>query len=130
MLRCSSRVWHGFLTTFCLLIFVTSPVLATHLVDHRFTVYGTVRDGTSFPGTPLAGKEVVVRFQESGKELQRGTTDAKGHFSLLLHVHNEDAGKQIIVRSQGVEKSVALQFDPNDTTIERQVRVELVVVPR
>lgn len=130
MLPCSSRARHGFLVTFCLFTLVAFPVFATHLVDHRFTVYGSVRDGTSFPGTPLAGKQVVVRFRESGQELQRGMTDAKGQFSLLLHVHNEDAGKQIIVRSEGVEKSVALQFDPNDTTKERRIRVELIIAPR
>ncbi len=130
MLRCAFSVWRSTLFTFCLLGLVIAPVLATHLVDHRFTVRGSVRNGASFPGTPLAGKEVVVRLRESGKELQRGMTDAKGQFSLVLHVHSEDAGKHIIIRSQGVEKSVALQFDPNDTTKERQARVDLIIILR
>jgi len=105
-------------------------VLATHEVDHRFTVSGTVRDGRAFPGTPLTGKEVLVRESQNGQVLQQGVTDQRGQFTLVLHVHNEDLGKLIIVQSQGVEKTLELQFDPNDSTTERRAHVDLVVRPK
>ena len=37
------------------------PALATHTVEHRFTVRGVVRAGSTFPGTPLVGKEDASR---------------------------------------------------------------------
>lgn len=130
MLQRLSLLWRTLLITLYLLVSCTSAALGTHLVDHRFIVYGTVRDGRSFPGTPLSDKEVVVRFTKTGKVLQRGRTDIQGKFSLVLHVHNEDVGKEIIVQSQGLEKSLPLQFDPNDATTERRARVELILLPR
>jgi hypothetical protein len=115
-----------------LLVWSSFPIraLATHEVDHRFTVHGTVRDGRAFPGRPLGGKEVVIRDSKNGEILQRGTTDQRGRFSLILHLHNEDQGRLLIVQSQGAEKTLELQFDPNDRTTERQAQVDLVVLPK
>ena len=107
-----------------------TPVLATHEIDHRFTVHGTVRDGRSFPGTPLAGKEVVIRESKTGQVLQQGVTNPQGQFSLVLHIHNEDRGMLITIESEGVAKTLELQFDPVDNTTERQARVDLVVRPK
>jgi hypothetical protein len=101
--------------------------LATHEVEHRFTVYGTVRDGTSFPGKLLVGKEVVIRDVKTKQILQQGMTNQEGHFTLILHVHNEDHGKSITIQTRGSAKTLELQFDPNDITTERQIRVDLVV---
>jgi hypothetical protein len=106
------------------------PVLATHEVDHRVTVHGTVRDGRSFPGTLLPGKEVVIRHGKTGQVLERGVTNQQGQFSIVLHVHNEDQGMLITIHSEGVEKTLELQFDPEDRTTERQTRVDLVVRPK
>jgi hypothetical protein len=106
------------------------PVLATHEIDHRFTIHGTVRDGRSFPGTLLAGKEVVIRDSKTGQVLQQGTTNQQGQFSLLLHIHNEDRGMLITIQSEGAEKTLGLQFDPADNTTERQAQVDLVVQPK
>ena len=130
MSRRPPLLWRDLLITLCLLVSCTSAALGTHLIEHRFTVYGAVRDGRSFPGTPLSDKEVIVRFTKTGKVLQRGRTDTQGKFSLVLHVHNEDVGKEITVQSQGLEKSLSLQFDPNDATTERRARVELILLPR
>jgi hypothetical protein len=112
--------WGGFMV----------PVLATHEIDHRFTIHGTVRDGRSFPGTLLAGKEVVIRDSKTGQVLQQGTTNQQGQFSLLLHIHNEDRGMLITIQSEGAEKTLGLQFDPADNTTERQAQVDLVVQPK
>ena len=104
-----------------------SPVLATHETDHRFTVHGTVRDGRSFPGTLLAGKDVVIRDSKTGQVLQQGVTNQQGQFSFLLHIHNEDRGMLITIESEGVEKTLEIQFNPEDSTTERQAHVDLIV---
>jgi hypothetical protein len=115
-----------------LLVWSSLPPLlfAMHEVDHRFTVHGTVRDGRTFPGAPLAGKEVVIRDSKTGEILQSGVTDQRGRFSLLLHLHNEDRGRLLTVQSQGAEKTLEVQFDPDDRTTERQANVDLIVQPK
>lgn len=117
------------LLTWCWSSFIP-PVLAMHEIDHRLTVHGTVRDGRSFPGTLLADKAVVIRNSKTGEVLERGVTNQQGQFSLVLHVHNEDRGMLITIQSEGVEKTLELQFDPEDRSTERQVRVDLVVRPQ
>ena len=134
MLRRGSLEQFLFLISIGLLIWYRggfmASVLATHEIDHRFTVYGTIRDGRSFPGAPLAGKEVVIRDSKTGQVLQQGVTNQQGQFSLVLHIHNEDRGMRITIQSEGVEKTLELQFDPADNTTERQARVDLVVRPQ
>jgi hypothetical protein len=104
--------------------------LATHEVDHRFTVHGTVRDGRSFPGKLLAEKAVIIRDNKTGQILQQGMTNHQGQFTLILHVHNEDKGRSLTVQSEGVEKTLELQFDPNDRAAERQAHIDLIVAPK
>jgi hypothetical protein len=104
--------------------------LATHEVDHRFTVHGTVRDGRSFPGTLLAEKAVIIRDKKTGEILQQGITNQQGQFTLVLHVHNEDKGRSLAVQSEGVEKTLELQFNPDDRATERQTHIDLIVVPK
>ena len=112
--------WSGF----------TPLVLAMHEVDHRFTVHGTVRDGRSFPGTLLVGKEVVIRDSKTGQILQQGLTNQQGQYTLVLHVHNEDKGRSLTIQSEGIEKTFELRFDPDDRATERQMHLDLVVVPK
>jgi hypothetical protein len=123
-----------FLVGVCLLTWywvgLIAPVLATHETDHRFTVHGTVRDGRSFPGTLLAGKEVIIRDSKTGQVLQQGVTNQQGQFSLVLHIHNEDRGMLVTIQSEGAEKTLELQFDPADHTTERQAHMDLVVRPK
>ncbi len=134
MLRCDRLVWHRFLTVICLLVlYLSGPTplaVALHEVEHRFTVYGTVRDGRTFPGSPVSGKQVVVRWSKTGKILEQGVTNQQGQYSIVLHVHDDDVGKLIMIQSQGIEKSVTLQFDPADKTQERRTRVDLIVLPQ
>jgi hypothetical protein len=105
-------------------------VLATHEVDHRFTVHGTVRDGRSFPGKLLAEKAVIIRDQKTGQILQQGMTNQQGQFTLVLHVHNEDKGRSLAVQSEGVEKILELQFDPENRATERQTHIDLIILPK
>lgn len=105
------------------------PVYATHENDHRFTIYGTVRDGSTFPGVPLPNKEVVVQDAKTGQIMQRGVTDEAGKYSLVLHVHNSDVGKVVQIQVAGISKQQVLQFDPGDATTVRRARVDLIVFP-
>lgn len=121
----------------CTLLAVISLMLAiyvpsghaTHETDHRFTIYGTVRDGTTFPGVPLPNKEVVVQDATTKQTMQRGVTDGEGKYTLVLHVHNGDVGKVVRVQSAGIAKQLTLQFDPKDVTTERRTQVDLIVFP-
>jgi hypothetical protein len=103
--------------------------LATHEVAHRFTVYGSVREGASFPGKLLSAQQVVVRDAKTGQVLQRGVTNQEGHFRLVLHMHSDDLGREVVVSCQNSRATVKVNFDPNDATTERQARVDLVVFP-
>ncbi len=103
------------------------PAFATHERDHRFTIYGTVRDGSRFPGVRLPNKTVVVRDARTNKELQRGLTDVDGKFSLVLHVHNSDVGKLVLLQSSGVSKQLELQFEPRNIAVERRAQIDIVV---
>ena len=111
-----------------LVIFVL-PVCATHENDHRFTIYGTLRDGSTFPGIPLPDQEVVVQDAKTKQIMQHGVTDGEGKYSLLLHVHNGDVGKVFQIQAAGISKQLALQFDPSNTTTERRALVDLIVFP-
>ena len=126
------RVRHRWFPLLCSLVLSStlfSEVHAIHLVDHRFTVQGTVRDGTSFPGKILTGQQVVVRFADSQQLLSSGVTNEHGEYNLILHVHDADLGKIIVIESQGSQERLTLEFDPNDATNERRARVDLVVFP-
>jgi hypothetical protein len=103
---------------------------ATHEVAHRFTVYGSVREGASFPGRLLSAQPVVARDATTGQMLQRGVTDQEGRYRLVLHIHNDGLGRQIVVSCQNSQTTITVDFDPNDTVTERQKRVDLVVFPK
>lgn len=104
--------------------------LATHQADHRFTVYGSVRDGSTFPGKLLSGQPVVVRDATTGEVLQQGTTDQEGRYRLVLHIHNDDLGREVVVSCLNSQATVKLDFDPNNPTAERQERLDLVAFPQ
>lgn len=119
------------LTLACLMLaIVVRPAHATHENDHRFTVYGTVRNGASFPGVPLPNRAVTVLDAATQRIMQRGVTDAAGKYSLVLHVHNGDVGKVVLVQSAGISRQITLQFDPGDVTTVRRAQVDLVVFPK
>jgi hypothetical protein len=123
--------WRCMLLTIISLILAiyVPPLHATHENDHRFTIFGTLRDGTTFPGVPLPNKEIVVQDTTTKQIMQRGVTDGEGKFMLVLHVHNGDVGKVVWIQSAGIAKQLTLQFDPSDVTTERRAQVDLIVFP-
>lgn len=102
------------------LIFFVSPAFATHEMDHRFIVHGTVRDDR---GNPVANAKVIV----VDPRLDQGMTaftDRNGDFEALLHLHNTDLGDEIIVTALDQKKTVRAEFDPNDKSTARKARVD------
>lgn len=102
------------------IILSSSPALATHEVDHRFTVYGTVHDDQ---GLPVADAKVIVvdpRLDEG----MTAFTDPDGDYEALLHLHNSDLGDQIIVTALDQRKTVRAEFDPGDKVTVRKIRVD------
>jgi hypothetical protein len=108
-------VW-GTLAIFLL----ASPVFATHEIDHRYTVYGTVHDDR---GNPIPDAKVIVvdpRLDEG----MTAFTDRNGDFEALLHLHNTDLGDEIIVTVLDQKKTIRAEFDPNDKVTVRKTRVD------
>ncbi len=113
---------------------------AIHEQDHRFTIFGSVRDGRSFPGQLLSVREIRFLNAKTGQPWEivdaqgRGratvTTDREGQYSAILHVHNEDLGSVVKIVVDGTEKEFALTFDPQDNQTERRARVDIVVFPK
>lgn len=114
-----------------------SMAWATHEVDHRFTIFGSVRDGSGFPGKPLPGRAIHFLHSKTGhaweivdaqgRERPIVMTDQEGRYSATLHVHDEELGSVVKIVVEGTEKEFVLTFDPQDKRTERRARVDIVV---
>lgn len=117
-----------------------ASVWATHETNHRFVIFGSVRDGSSFPGKPLPDREIRFLVAKNGQPWEvvdaKGNprpsvkTDREGYYSAILHVHDEDLGAVVKIEVDGTEKELVLTFDPRDQHTERRARVDLVVFPK
>lgn len=108
---------------FAVLLLAAQPANATHLTDHRYTVWGEI---TYEDGTPAA--DIAVRLLvANGQPLGSVQTDNNGRYRILLHVHNQDLNKVFDMRVNNVTRKVRLLFNPNDKQTERGQRVDLVV---
>jgi len=115
------RRWNGGWGAWPILFIISSsPAFATHEVDHRFTVYGTVHDDR---GRPVADTKVIV----VDPRLDEGMTvftDRNGDFEALLHLHNTDLGDEIIVTALDQRKTIRAVFNPNDKVTVRKGRID------
>jgi len=96
------------------------PVWATHDTQHRYTVFGYIRDEQ---GKPLQDVRVIVadtRLDEGGTAF----TDEKGYYELLLHLHNDNLGDEIVIKARDKEKRIKANFDPQDRVTERRAEVD------
>ena len=128
----------GVLILLCSLL--SSVAWATHEVDHRFLLFGSVREGSSFPGKPLPGRQIRFVNQKTGqawevvdadgRERPLVMTDHEGRYAAILHVHNEELGSVMKIVVEGTEKEFVLTFDPQDKQTERRARVDIVVFPK
>ncbi len=96
---------------------VPSEVLAEHEIDHRFIVEGFVcgSDGKAIPEAEVMVKDTRVSV---GK---MGYTDNRGHYTVTLHLHNDNQGDPILITAKDQEQRIAAKFDPNDLKTERKV---------
>lgn len=93
---------------------------ATHETEHRFTVFGYVRDDQ---GRTIPNARVIV----ANKRLDQANTtfsDNDGYYEALLHMHNESLGDEIAVMAGDKQKTIRAQFDPEDHKTERKVQVD------
>lgn len=95
------------------------PVLATHEAEHRFTVYGYVRDDR---GRPMVDEKVIVVDTRLDEALTT-FADQDGYYEALLHLHNEDLGDEVVVMVKEQRKSIRVTFDPDDKHTERKAEV-------
>ena len=96
----------------CSLLF--NSALAEHEVDHRYTVQGYVLDENK----NAIGKQ-DVRVYDGTKMLAQTKTDSAGYYSIHLHLHNEDIGRKLELRSGSRQGEFRVAFDPDDITTQR-----------
>ncbi len=107
--------------------FVTALVVhaplatALHEVDHRITIRGGIYQSD---GTPLSHSAISVADPD-GSVLGVTKTGRTGKFQFVLHLHDEDAGRMLVLRSGPITHEFRLPFDPNDRRTERIVRVSI-----
>jgi hypothetical protein len=96
-----------------------SVAQAMHEVDHRLTIYGSVRDTK---GKPITDARVIISATRLG-EGATAFTDRQGYYEATLHIHNADLGEPIDVSAGDETKRITAQFNPQDTTTERRMEV-------
>ncbi len=87
---------------------------AEHEADHRYQVRGFVLDADR---KALAGREVVI--SSGGAVLASARTDSSGYYSLHLHLHNEDRGRLLQLRTGPSRGEIRVTFDPQDRSTAR-----------
>jgi hypothetical protein len=106
-------------------IVLATPAWATHEAEHRFTVYGTVRDDH---GAPVSGERVIV-VDKRLDQANTTFTDGEGYYEALLHIHDSDLGDEIAVMAGDKQKSIRAEFDPKDHETERKAKVDFGAPP-
>lgn len=102
-------------------IFPASLLYALHEADHRFTVKGRIcgDDGEGIGAVVVSVKNTRAGISGNGK------TDSDGFYEVVLHLHNENQGDPLVVRSSEFESTGRVELDPNDSTTERIVTIDL-----
>ncbi|MBI3608859.1 MAG: hypothetical protein HY207_12900 [Nitrospirae bacterium] len=93
---------------------------ATHDVEHRFEVSGSVRTAD---GSPRSDQKVIVAHPRT-KISETVFTDRNGSYSAVLHLHDSDAGDPVTVTVGDEEKTITAAFNPADHRTPRGGRVD------
>jgi hypothetical protein len=101
---------------------VMGPTLAwaTHDVEHRFEVSGSVH---AADGSPRPDQKVVVAHPRT-QISETAFTDRNGSYSAVLHLHDSDAGDAVTVTVGDEVKTIKAAFNPADHRTPRVARVE------
>lgn len=103
-------------------LFMISPVLATHELDHRVTFVGVLY---SEQGVPLPETRVELRDPAMTDPLATTTTTAIGAFQLVGHLHDADHGRRLELVAGPQRQIFLVAFDPTDRTRERVQRIDI-----
>lgn len=99
---------------------LSSPVVAMHEVDHRFTVEGFV---CGAGGQPVADQKVIVKDTRVSV-VETAYTDSYGYYKAILHLHDDNLGDPVLIIAGDREQKTKVQFDPEDRSSERSARVD------
>jgi hypothetical protein len=97
-----------------------APAWATHDVEHRFVVSGSVR---AADGSPRADQKVIVAHPRT-QISETVFTDRNGSYSGLLHLHDSDAGDLVTVTVGEEVKTIKAAYTPADHRTPRLARVD------
>ena len=102
-------------------LFPVSVLYALHEVDHRFTVKGRIcgDDGEGRGAALVSVKNTRADISGNGK------TDSDGFYEIVLHLHNENQGDPLVVRSEEFEATGRVELDPSDPKTERIITINL-----
>jgi len=99
---------------------VTTPALAEHEPQYRYTVLGYVRDAA---GKPRQGVGLEVVRQKTGFAYV-GETDASGLYVIVTRLGDENRSERLLVRAGPASLMIAARFDPADHSTERGTQVD------
>lgn len=99
---------------------LSSPVIATHEFDHRFTVEGFV---CGAGGQPVVDQKVIVKDTRVSV-VETAYTDSYGYYKAILHLHDDNLGDPVLIIAGDQEQKTKVQFDLEDRSSERSIRVD------
>ncbi len=88
--------------------------LATHEIDHRYSVIGYVLDEKQMP---LSDTDVSILM--NNQVLGFSKTDADGFYSIRLHLHDSDRGKKLRIKTAASVADIRVTLTPDDRTTKR-----------
>ena len=108
---------------FLIFVFVSIFILphvafAEHEADHRYFVSGFVRDEAGNPK-----KDVVVSIEHRGGQKKTATTNRRGYYEVMFHLHDDNIGDEIVVTAGNEVKRHTMAFDRSDHVSERRGEV-------
>lgn len=96
------------------------PAWATHEVNHRFVVSGAVQ---AADGSPRPNLKVVVAHPRTNLS-ETTLTDSGGRYSVLLHLHDQDAGDPVTVTAGDETKTIKADYNASDHHTPRLATVD------
>lgn len=88
---------------------------AEHEVDHRYSIRGYILDSNQ-----QGISDQIVQVFDGSNSLGQSKTDSAGYYSMHLHLHNEDWGRKLRLRSGSNEAELRVTFDSGDVSTLRE----------
>jgi hypothetical protein len=94
---------------------------AEHEADHRYVVRGFVLDAEE---NGIADVPVTVLREE--RAVARARTDGQGYYSAHAHLHDEDIGRDLLVRAGERSATITMAATRGDQSTEREHHLNFV----